>query len=99
MRGAMEPTQKRIDAAVRWDGNNLEAIRDFVIQWPALVEKDGTRARVIIFAGLDNHAIKRMEPVLDEILEQGDGLFLDQGLLGVARGIVFEHEYPGQVIH
>lgn len=77
---------QRIRSAVRWEGRNLPAVRDFLAELglAALVETDGTKAHVLIVQGAD--------VLLDIILNDGDGLLWDGRLVGVARNMVFSHE-------
>lgn len=80
-----QSSPERIEAAVRWEGNNLLAIRDFIADVPAVIEPDRGRCHILFFeAG---------QVILDVLLEHGDGLLKDRsGLIGVARGMRWSDE-------
>lgn len=79
---------KRIESYVRWEGNNLLAIRDFLakLDFAALIEPVGTKAHIVLIVGTNSN--------FEITLNDGDGLLWDGEILGTARNIVLSGEMP-----
>ena len=82
-----------IDAVIRWDGTNLEAIRNFIAGAEVDIDQDGTRARIKWNALPDT--------TTELILEVGDGLVRDGRFVIGMRNLVFAEDLPkpGDTIH
>ena len=85
----------RVDGVVRWEGNNINAIVEFMADIPALFEiTDNKKLHIKVYAG-GGIILQDAALALEILLNDGDGLCRDGPLLGVQRNIVFKGERAG----
>ena len=84
---------KQVDRAVRWEGNNLPDICEFLGKLPVRIEVYKGDLIIRVYAS-EKITLPDNGVALELLLRHGDGLMWDGEMLGVARNMVWEHEKP-----